>query len=126
MVYGMIRPDRTGLPVGKVIMALFGVLVFALVLAAPQAAAQQPKNDYADPLSWLCKPGREDACAIDLTTTVVAGNGTTTVEKWTANPKAEIDCFYVYPTVSLDPGGNSDMTAGVEERRVVQVQAARF
>ncbi len=48
-------------------------------------------------------PGRtDDACAIDLTTTVVAADGTMTRETWTANPKAPIDCFYVYPTVSMD------------------------
>jgi hypothetical protein len=31
-------------------------------------------------------------------------------EAFKADPNAPIDCFYVYPTVSTDPGGNSDMT----------------
>jgi hypothetical protein len=39
---------------------------------------------------------------------------------------APIDCFYVYPTVSTDPTGNSDMTAGAEENGVVRAQLARF
>ena len=74
----------------------------------------------------MCRPGRQDACAADLTTTVVAANGKLTEEKWSANPKAPIDCFYVYPTVSNDPTPNSDMNAGPEERSVVQHQFARF
>jgi hypothetical protein len=87
--------------------------------AAPPAAVD--KIDYSKPETWLCRPGRtDDACAIDLTTTVIAANGTMTKETWAGNPKAPIDCFYVYPTVSMD------MTAGNEERNVVRQQFARF
>ena len=100
-------------------------LVFALALAA-SAAAQTAKNDYADGKNWLCRPGRQDACAVDQTTTIVAADGTLTREPWKADPAAPIDCFYVYPTVSLDPGGNSDMVAGPEENGVVRAQLARF
>src|SRR5262249_12001759 len=89
-----------------------------------QAAAT--KNDYSKAEAWLCRPGRQDACAADLTTTVVAANGKLTEEKWKADPKAPIDCFYVYPTVSNDQTPNSDMDAGPEERSVVQHQFARF
>ena len=67
-----------------------------------------------------------DACAVDLTTTVVAADGTLTREAWKANPNAPIDCFYVYPTVSTDTGGNSDMEPGPEENGVVRAQLARF
>jgi hypothetical protein len=88
--------------------------------------AAQAKNDYSKAESWLCRPGREDACAVDLTTTVVAANGKLTQEKWMANPKAPIDCFYVYPTVSLDATPNSDMNAGPEEKNVIRAQFARF
>lgn len=90
--------------------------------AAPTAA----KNDYGSASSWLCRPGRQDACAVDLTTTVVAAGGKLTIEKWAANPKAPIDCFYVYPTVSNDPTPNSDMNAGSEENSVIRSQFARF
>ena len=96
-----------------------------------QAQSQDQKeaaaiNDYSKAETWLCRPGRQDACAADLTTTVVAANGKLTEEKWSANPKAPIDCFYVYPTVSNDPTPNSDMNAGPEERSVIQHQFARF
>ena len=91
----------------------------------PEAAAVQP-NDYGADRSWLCRPGRHDACDIDLTTTVVAADGTLTREPWTGDPAAPIDCFYVYPTVSTDPGEHSDMTADAAELNVVQQQFARF
>jgi hypothetical protein len=56
----------------------------------------------------------------------VEANGKLTRETWAANPKAPIDCFYVYPTVSNDTTPNSDMVAGPEELNVVRVQFARF
>src|SRR5262249_52233810 len=91
--------------------------------ASPTPAA---KNDYGNPASWLCRPGRQDACAVDLTTTVIAANGKLKRETWAANPNASIDCFYVYPTVSTDPTPNSDMIPGAEEKGVVRAQFARF
>jgi hypothetical protein len=100
-------------------------VILMLALAA-SVSAQPAKNDYADGKTWLCRPGRQDACAVDQTTTIVAADGKLTRETWKADPAAPIDCFYVYPTVSLDPGGNSDMTAGPEENGVVRVQLARF
>jgi hypothetical protein len=89
-------------------------------------AASVIKNDYSDGKTWLCRPGRQDACTVDLTTTVVAADGKLTVEKWASNPKAAIDCFYVYPTVSNDQTPNSDMNAGPEELSVIKSQFARF
>jgi len=95
--------------------------------AASAQPAAYPKNDYAKPEAWLCKPGKAgDACAIDMTTTVIKADGSSTVEAWKADPKAPIDCFYVYPTVSTDPGVVSDMTANAEELNVVRQQLARF
>src|ERR1700734_1147307 len=84
------------------------------------------KNDYTNGDNWLCRPGRQDACDVALSTTVITADGKLTRQDWTANPNAEIDCFYVYPTVSNDPGGNSDMIPGAEEKSVVRVQFARF
>jgi pimeloyl-ACP methyl ester carboxylesterase len=92
----------------------------------PAPAATPAKNDYSNGDFWLCRPGRQDACAVDLTTTVVAADGKLTTEPWSANAKAPIDCFYVYPTVSTDPTPNSDMVPGPEEKNVVRAQFARF
>jgi hypothetical protein len=118
---------------------LIGAALFAGLSAAAPAAAQPPAtlqppaetappkpNDYSDPKTWLCRPGGKDACAIDHTTTIVAADGKLTRETWTADPKAPIDCFYVYPTVSTDPTPNSDMTADPAETNVIRQQFARF
>src|SRR5438477_12083856 len=100
---------------------------FAAALAQAPADTTPPKpNDYSDGKTWLCRPGRQDACAVDLTTTIVAADGRLTREAWKADPRPPIDCFYVYPTVSLDPEGNSDMTPGPEETGVVRAQFARL
>lgn len=105
-------------------LALGAVLGLGAGGAHAQALA---KNDYAKPETWLCWPGKTgDACAIDLTATVVKADGSTSVETFKADPKAPIDCFYVYPTVSNDPGVVSDMTANAEELNVVKQQLARF
>ena len=82
--------------------------------------------DYSVTASWLCRPERAGACAVDQTTTIVEANGTLTRETWNADPNAPIDCFYVYPTVSTDQTPNSDMTADPAEVNVVRQQFARF
>src|SRR2546426_8334643 len=102
---------------------ILAALLACLYLAG--TASAQP-NDYSNPKSWLCRPGGHDACDIDLTTTVVQADGKLTKEKWTADPNAPIDCFYVYPTVSTDPTQNSDMTADAAELNVIRQQFSRF
>jgi Protein of unknown function (DUF3089) len=100
---------------------------FAAGVATQQADTAPPKpNDYADGKTWLCRPGRQDACAIDHTTTVVAADGKLSKETWMADPNAPIDCFYVYPTISTDPTPNSDMNADPAELNVIKQQFARF
>ncbi|WP_431469704.1 DUF3089 domain-containing protein [Sphingosinithalassobacter sp. LHW66-3] len=106
---------------------MFAVFAATLALAVPaQDAAAQPLPDYREGANWLCRPGREDACTQDLTATVIAADGSRRIERFEPAADPAFDCFYVYPTVSNDPGGNSDLTPGDEERRVIQVQAARF
>lgn len=94
--------------------------------ALAQAPAAAEPNDYGKPESWLCLPGRQDACAVDQTTTVVQADGKTSIEPFKPTAEPGFDCFYVYPTVSTDPGGNSDMVIDAAERRVVEQQLARF
>jgi hypothetical protein len=98
----------------------------ATACAQPAPAGPVAPNDYAKDENWLCRPGRQDACAADQTATVIQANGATTVETFKADPNAPIDCFYVYPTVSSDPGGNSDMTPDLPEKAVADQQFARF
>ena len=104
------------------------LLIAGVALLPAISSAQTPeKNDYGKPESWLCRPGKaNDACAVDLTTTIVAADGTLTRETFMPTPNAPIDCFYVYPTVSTDPGPNSDMSIDPAEQNVVRQQFARF
>ena len=97
-----------------------------ILLLMPALLGETAANDYSKPESWLCRPGKTDACSIDQTSSVISASGTIKREEWTADPNAAIDCFYVYPTVSLDPTPNSDMVAGPEEKNVVKQQFARF
>jgi len=103
---------------------------------APAAPAEPPaaqpgltrttRNDYAQANTWLCLPGQSGACDAAEDATVVAANGALTVEKFTPAKAPAIDCFYVYPTVSRDPGVVSTMNVAPEELRVVAQQFARF
>ncbi len=105
---------------------IVGLGLSAAACAQPAPAAPATPNDYTQDSSWLCRPGRQDACAVDLTATVIQADGKTSVEPFKADPNAPIDCFYVYPTVSSDPGGNSDMTPDLPEKAVADQQFARF
>ena len=100
-------------------------LTLALALMAEGAAAAATP-DYTQDAAWLCRPGREDACAGDQDVTVIAADGSAKVERFTRATDAAYDCFYVYPTVSLDTTPNSDMVAGPEEKRVAYAQVGRF
>ncbi|HTQ15329.1 MAG TPA: DUF3089 domain-containing protein [Rhizomicrobium sp.] len=105
------------------------VLALAACTTPPQIApapAAASANDYTRDASWLCRPGRADACVNDQTATIVNADGATSVEKWSADPDAPVDCFYVYPTVSFDPTPNSDMVPGPGENGVVVQQVSRL
>ena len=83
--------------------------------------------NYGDPSHWLCRPGADDACAGDLTATVVEPGGTTAVEEFVPADDPPVDCFYVYPTISRDETPYSDWEASPEEEGfVVLHQAARL
>lgn len=106
---------------------LFGVAPAAAQTdpaAAPPAISRAP--DYTQDGDWLCRPGRADACAADQSATVIAASGKRTAEPFIAAAAPKFDCFYVYPTVSLDKTANSDLEAGPEEKQVAAFQAARF
>ncbi|MEQ9505718.1 MAG: DUF3089 domain-containing protein [Hyphomonas sp.] len=92
------------------------------------AAVPFPRVDYSDTRNWLCHPDMAEgnACDVDLTATVIAEDGTTTIEETYAAAEPAFDCFYYYPTVSLDQTPNSDLLTGPEEMNVVANQFARY
>ena len=72
------------------------MLLTTLVLAGAASLAQPagytpPNYDAAE--NWLCRPGREDACTIDLDTTIIHADGTTEIETYEAADDPAVDCF---------------------------------
>lgn len=81
---------------------------------------------YDGTTNWLCHPDlAEDECT-DLSATEIAADGTTKRADLVAAADPAVDCFYIYPTVSYDPGPNSDLTPDEQERTTVGAQAAPF
>ena len=76
---------------------------------------------------WLCRPdgGSLNECARNINSTEIKADNSQAAVAETTATTSTFDCFYVYPTISNDPGGNSDMTAGPEEMGAVQQQFAR-
>ena len=105
--------------------------VLAMAMAGgANAQAPDPKvahADFSNASLWLCRPDLTDnKCKINLDATVINGNGSTSVEKYKAADNPAIDCFFVYPTVSLDPGWASDWAADKMEIDDIKLQFARF
>ncbi|MEX1178825.1 MAG: DUF3089 domain-containing protein [Nitriliruptor sp.] len=76
---------------------------------------------------WLCGPEAEDdACRGDLDATVVATDGSRSLEPFTPAEDPAVDCFYLYPTVSQAPDRNAPLEVTDEVRDVARAQAARF
>jgi hypothetical protein len=109
-------------------MKLFRTAAAAALLLGTPAAAQTPASapDYRQDIAWLCLPGRADTCGRPLATTALNPNGYGSTGQVVPEKNAKIDCFYVYPTVSRDPGLNSDLAPGLEENATAAVQLARF
>ena len=84
---------------------------------------------YSGGDNWLCHPALADAdnvCASNLDTTRVFADGSTEIEPHIRETEPKVDCFYVYPTGSFDPGINSDLEEGPEEITFTLTQAARY
>ena len=91
------------------------------------ATSTTAANPAPAPTVWLCFPGKAfDPCHTSLATTVVRADGTRTVERPRQPAHPAIDCFYVYPTVSDENRGNSDLKIGFAQVLVAEAQAAQF
>ena len=94
------------------------VIAFAAALAQPAAAEAE--------VVWLCKPGMADnPCEIPQDTTIQEQEGPDRVVTPEQGPR-EIDCFYVYPTVSNQMSPNADKSRDPELESIAKYQAARF
>jgi hypothetical protein len=81
-------------------------------------------SPYADKGLWLCRPDIEnDHCdTADLSMTEIRPDGTMVeLIEVVTNPDAEIDCFYVYPTVNLSPEPGNTETLYPHPEEVIEI-----
>jgi hypothetical protein len=92
----------------------------------PASTASPRSDDPAQPV-WLCRPNsRPDPCIADLDAEIVTASGVRSQQPAKAAPNPSFDCFYVYPTVSSQPGPNADLSIQPAETFTAESQAARF
>lgn len=111
--------------VGLVVAGGPGALGLAEIDAGAAPAARASRHAV-----WLCRPGAPgDPCAFGRAATSVAADGARGSASLTAHPPSggtAFDCFYVYPTVSQEPGENADLQVQPAERDAAVAQAAQF
>ena len=95
----------------RILFTFMCVLALGVTGCSESGGTPDP-SPYASKDLWLCRPDIEnDHCdTADLSTTEIQPDGTMVVlDEVAPNPDAEIDCFYVYPTVNFDPEpGNTE------------------
>lgn len=103
-----------------------GTLAALAIACAAIAACALPAAAEAKTV-WLCKPGQSpNPCAESLATTYTTSDGVVKTLDVPLARRPRIDCFYVYPTVSEQPGVNADLTIEPEQTAIARYQAARF
>jgi hypothetical protein len=110
------------------------IFVLALGVMGCSETSGPPPDDspYASKDLWLCRPDIEDdhCDTADLSTTEIQPDGSmVTLAEVAPNPDAEVDCFYVYPTVNydLEPGNTEVLFPHPEEVvQIVSWQASHY
>lgn len=103
----------------RVILAL---VLFAVVLVSPASAE----------VKWLCSAAKKsDPCDVPQDTVQLqafrAERGWSSAERVPSRrTDRRVDCFYVYPTVSEQPGTTAERIAEPAVRSIALYQAARF
>ena len=109
---------------------LLAVCAIAAVALGAPGVAQAKRNKPV----WLCAPGlRHDPCKASLAATVVSYEETSGGPKRKEAPQTEetplapeLNCFYVYPTVSEQETPNANLTIEPQETQIAIDQASRF
>jgi hypothetical protein len=99
------------------------VTLFSVVLALSNSSPAPAASTV-----WLCRPGlTNNPCDVSLATTRFNAQGQQTGAVQTPRSNdAPVDCFYVYPTVSDEPGPVADFAITPELRSIALYQAARY
>ncbi len=107
------------------------LVLFSVACTLPSRSEQirTTSTAYHDAAMWLCRPDKRiDACRGDLTTTELAADGSRVVREHHAAVDAPVDCFYIYPTLDLDPisGNHVDFSDTGALQKTAAAQIARF
>ncbi len=113
-------------------LALACALLLPAGPAAPASAQAQAKKKAKKPklrTHWLCGPRgpKSNPCHASQRSTILGRGGANGGQRrggLARDPR--VDCFYLYPTVSPQPGSNSNLRIGREQRAAAQIQASRF
>ncbi|HLS75867.1 MAG TPA: DUF3089 domain-containing protein [Nocardia sp.] len=101
-------------------------LILFVALLVPQAASA-PADPEPQETVWLCRPDLPaDPCRGDLTTTVRTPGEPDVVVPAPAAERHEVDCFYVYPTVSTELSYSASLDITPPIRAIAEQQAQRF
>ena len=87
---------------------------------------QADATDYSQAANWVCRPGAETICERNLDALVLKPDGSKTVQAFTPDANAPIDCFYIYPTVSREQSPFADLTDSPEIQRITNAQVGRL
>ena len=95
---------------GRAAAFALGLVIAAIVASGASASAATV---------WLCRPGlAHNPCLSSMTTTVIDAHGRRTVQHSRPAAHPAIDCFYVYPTVSLQSTTNANLVIDPQETAV--------
>mgnify|MGYP001186375152 FL=1 len=101
--------------------------VAALVLLAAMVGLSAGAPPATASTKWLCKPGlAENPCAESIATVSVRPDGSTAPLRPARKRRRPVDCFYVYPTVSLQQTPNADLTVDPEVREIAVQQTGQL
>lgn len=114
--------------VGLMAVAVIAAATASLVTAPLEAGAAGGAGSAGGSSTvWLCQPGQvDDPCTSSLTATAVPAAGASTVSQASDDPTSPFDCFYVYPTVSLQRRTNANLRVNQAEVDSAIAQASRF
>jgi hypothetical protein len=116
----------------KHVYPLIGAVLIALAcmtdlgISPVLAGALQPTPDSAGTV-WLCRPGQaNDPCTASLKTTVIGSNGSRHIAVYTPAADPPIDCFYLYPNVSIQVSANANLHIDPQETAIAELEASPF
>ncbi|WP_067855798.1 DUF3089 domain-containing protein [Nocardia shimofusensis] len=102
------------------------VLILFVAFLAPHAATAPAEPEPQDTV-WLCRPDLPaDPCRGDLTTTERTHDQPDVVVPAPSPKRHDVDCFYVYPTVSQELSYSASRDVSAPVRAVAEQQAQRF